>query len=140
MNNPWNALAMSQIQMNRFPEYAALRDKPKEELTTEDYTAVLCWFYLANFDPDFLRGTSDLDVDLTDLLREEDGLFYLKKPLTRETAVELVQKSIEVMRNVIPVHRQLMESGNLELITTPFYHPILPLLIDSDIAKICQSE
>ncbi|MBU0691593.1 hypothetical protein KKH18_07240 [bacterium] len=138
VNNPWNALAMSQVQMNRFPEYAALRDKPRDELTDEDYAAILCWFYLANFDPDFLRGTSDLNVDLTDLLREENGLFYLKKPLTRETAVELVQKSVEVMRNVIPVHRQLMESGKLELITTPFYHPILPLLIDSDIAKVCQ--
>jgi alpha-amylase/alpha-mannosidase (GH57 family) len=40
------------------------------------------------------------------------------------------------MRAVIPIHRQLQEQGQIEVSTTPFYHPILPLLVDTDRATI----
>ena len=30
------------------------------------------------------------------------------------------------------------QKGQIEIITTPFYHPILPLIYDSDLEKICQ--
>ena len=35
----------------------------------------------------------------------------------------------------MPLHRQLAESGQVELTTTPFYHPILPLLFDKKLAR-----
>jgi len=34
----------------------------------------------------------------------------------------------DVLARVIPLHRELSEGGQVELTTTPFYHPILPLL------------
>jgi len=37
---------------------------------------------------------------------------------------------------VIPQYRKLAASGQIEISTTPFYHPILPLLCDSDIAGV----
>lgn len=40
----------------------------------------------------------------------------------------LLDKQLEILKQVIPLHRELMESGQVELTTTPFYHPILPLL------------
>ena len=36
---------------------------------------------------------------------------------------------------VIPLHRELQERGQVELTTTPFYHPILPLLWDKRLAR-----
>ena len=36
------------------------------------------------------------------------------------------------MREIIPLYRRLMEREQIELSTTPFFHPILPLLIDTD--------
>ena len=36
---------------------------------------------------------------------------------------------------VVPLFRALEERGQIELTTTPYYHPILPLLIDSDCAR-----
>ena len=33
-------------------------------------------------------------------------------------------------RRILPLHRQLAERGQVELTTTPYYHPILPLLFD----------
>jgi alpha-amylase/alpha-mannosidase (GH57 family) len=36
---------------------------------------------------------------------------------------------------VLPAWRRLAERGQVELSTSPYYHPIVPLLIDSDTAK-----
>jgi alpha-amylase/alpha-mannosidase (GH57 family) len=42
----------------------------------------------------------------------------------------LVRKTI---REVVPTYRQMQDQGTIEISTTPFYHPILPLLIDSHV-------
>jgi alpha-amylase/alpha-mannosidase (GH57 family) len=43
----------------------------------------------------------------------------------------LLAVSLEIVGDVIPTYRRLMESGQIELSVTPFYHPILPILCDS---------
>jgi alpha-amylase/alpha-mannosidase (GH57 family) len=48
----------------------------------------------------------------------------------------LVQEQYKILRAIVPVHRELQESGQIEISTTPFYHPILPLLVDTDHATI----
>src|SRR5262249_43988372 len=39
----------------------------------------------------------------------------------------------EILNKVVPTYRELAERGQIELSTSPFYHPILPLLCDSDV-------
>ncbi len=46
----------------------------------------------------------------------------------------LLDKQLEILKQVVPLHRELMESGQVELTTTPYYHPILPLLWDKKLA------
>jgi len=36
----------------------------------------------------------------------------------------------------MPAYRRLATSGQIEISTTPYYHPILPLLCDSNIARV----
>jgi len=43
-----------------------------------------------------------------------------------------------VCARILPEWRRLAASGQIELTTTPYYHPILPLLLDSDVARRCQ--
>jgi alpha-amylase/alpha-mannosidase (GH57 family) len=45
-------------------------------------------------------------------------------------------KQLELLRMVLPAYREAAARGQIELSTTPFYHPILPLLCDTDIARI----
>src|SRR5713101_5600599 len=45
-------------------------------------------------------------------------------------------KQLELMGLVLPAYRAAAQTGQVELSTTPFYHPILPLLCDSDIARV----
>ena len=37
----------------------------------------------------------------------------------------------DAIRQIIPEYRRLQENGSIEISTSPFYHPILPILIDS---------
>jgi len=48
----------------------------------------------------------------------------------------LKAKQLEFMKLVLPLYRDAAQRGQIELSTTPFYHPIMPLLCDSDIARV----
>ena len=53
-----------------------------------------------------------------------------------EDQVMMGVKQREIVAHVIPQYRKLAATGQIEISTTPFYHPILPLLCDSDIAQV----
>jgi alpha-amylase/alpha-mannosidase (GH57 family) len=153
--NAWNAFGISDVQIRRFPEYKALRDRlretehPGDDLYSEqEMREIKFWFYLAHFDPDFLWGPVPLeDGSVCDLSDEvsfaADSTFHLKKNITENDCVRMVAEAYKVMANVIPVHRLLAFSpetgeGQIEIITTPYCHPILPLVYDTDLARVCQ--
>ena len=46
----------------------------------------------------------------------------------------MARKQREALGRVLPVYREFAARGQIEISTTPFYHPILPLICDSDIA------
>ncbi len=137
----WSCFSISSVIMDRFPQYAALRSVDPERFTARDKLTLKCFFYLANFDPAFLRGPVRLvtgrTVDLSDLLVEEEGpIWKLRRPLTEEDANRLVAESYKLFEAVIPLHRAMRydpaaRTGQVEVTTTPYFHPILPLLIDA---------
>src|SRR5580658_3632169 len=47
----------------------------------------------------------------------------------------MARKQREILAAVVPVYREFTASGQIEISTTPFYHPILPLICDSNIAS-----
>ncbi|MHC5541001.1 alpha-amylase/alpha-mannosidase, partial [Singulisphaera rosea] len=47
----------------------------------------------------------------------------------------LLDKQRDLLAQIIPLHRKLADRGQVELTTTPFYHPILPLLFDKRLAR-----
>jgi alpha-amylase/alpha-mannosidase (GH57 family) len=61
------------------------------------------------------------------------------KEFTEQDKQELRTKQLELLRLVLPAYRAVGLSGQAELTTTPFYHPILPLLCDSDIARVANT-
>ena len=58
------------------------------------------------------------------------------KDFTEKDKNALKAKQLEFLRLVLPIYREAAARGQIEISTTPFYHPILPLLCDSDIARI----
>jgi len=52
----------------------------------------------------------------------------------------LLGKQMELLKQIVPLHRELAQRGQIELTTTPFYHPILPLLCDKRLARQAMPE
>jgi len=152
--NTWNAFGISEVMLDRFPEYKALKEKleahqerPADLFNEQGLRDLKFWFYLAYFDPDFLHGGVQLPdgsiCDLSEYLQERDGKFYRTKRITEKDCNRIVAEAYKVSANIVPIHKELLYSsqthqGQIELITTPFYHPILPLIYDSDLARECQ--
>ncbi len=74
-------------------------------------------------------------------VERDDGLRALRakgRHYTEDEKSYLLTKQLDILREVLPLHRKLAESGQVELTTTPFYHPILPLLLDKKLrARPC---
>jgi alpha-amylase/alpha-mannosidase (GH57 family) len=47
----------------------------------------------------------------------------------------LLDKHLDLLREIIPLHKRLADSGQVELTTTAYYHPIVPLLLDKKYAR-----
>ena len=117
-----------------FPRYAELyqlrglgRNTAREALRRfreRDLRDLQVWFNLAWVHP--------LAVERDDTLRalRDKGRYY-----TEEDKIALLDKQMEILRQVVPLHKQLADSGQVELTTTPFFHPILPLLFDKKLAR-----
>ena len=58
------------------------------------------------------------------------------KDFTKADKAALKEKQLEFLKLVLPIYKQASDRGQVELSTTPFYHPILPLVCDSDIARV----
>ena len=155
--NAWNAFGMSQVMIERFPRYLALKQRLTPEnrnrddlFTLQELREVIFWFYLAHFDPDFLRGPVKLQggmvCDLSGYVEEQaDGTFTLRKAVTDTDNIRMVAEAYKVTSAILPVHKQLRydpqsRKGQIDIITTPYYHPILPLIYDSDLARTCQPD
>lgn len=72
-------------------------------------------------------------------IRQEDGhLQYLLNKgngYTEEDKMELLRRAATWVARIVEIHKGLQERNQAEISCTPFYHPILPLLIDINSAK-----
>ena len=91
----------------------------------QDYLDLQVWFNLAWFDPIFKDGDP--------LLK---GLIEKGRDFTEDEKLAVIEKQKEVIRLIVPEYKELWEQGRIEVSATPYYHPILPLLCDSDIARV----
>jgi alpha-amylase/alpha-mannosidase (GH57 family) len=53
---------------------------------------------------------------------------------------QVLQIQLEVLKDVLPAYKNAWNEGVIDISTTPFYHPILPLLVDNRVAKISQPQ
>ncbi|MGC2424707.1 MAG: glycoside hydrolase family 57 protein [Nitrospirota bacterium] len=106
---------VSDLELGRMARY----------FSDHDFLDLQVWFNLAWFDPIF----KDNDPFLKDLIRKG-------RDFTEEEKLGVINKQKQVMRLILPEYKELWDAGRLELSATPYYHPILPLLCDTEIAKI----
>ncbi|MBN1259317.1 MAG: glycoside hydrolase [Anaerolineae bacterium] len=123
----------------RFPRYVELQaQRPADEAgvaaalsgewTTADFRDLQVLFNLGWTDPDWLaqEPLAALVAKGRDF-NEEDKLIVLGEHL-------------RLIEEIVPVHQRLQETGQIEVTMTPFAHPILPLLVNTSLAKIAMPD
>ena len=101
-----------------------LKKQTNKEFNTQDYLDLQVWFNLSWIDP-ILRQTSP----------ELKGIVKKARFFTEEEKQIVLDKQIEILEEILPTYRKFMASGQIEVITSPYYHPILPLLYNTKTAK-----
>jgi alpha-amylase/alpha-mannosidase (GH57 family) len=98
-----------------YPRYAELLQRRNEALTTQELRDVQMWWSLAWMDHD--RRPAELVAKGSNFsVADQEALRGIV---------------METIRAVVPAYRRQQEAGAIEISTTPFYHPILPLLVNS---------
>ena len=117
--------------VNRFPRLRELYDKAHPGDAREvarfwvnqDFRDLQVLSQLAWFDEIYLAS----DNVVRDLVKRARGYTEADKLMVRK-------KELEIFKATLEEYRKASERGQVELSTSPFYHPILPLLCDSNIA------
>ena len=99
-------------------------DKARKRFNKKDIIDLQCWSNLVWIHP----LAFELDADLAEFRNKGRGW-------TEKEKLWLLEKQMELLRQVVPLHKELAQRGQIELTTTPFYHPIMPLLCDKRLAR-----
>ncbi|MCE5300928.1 MAG: glycoside hydrolase [Spirochaetia bacterium] len=94
--------------------------------TDEEIRDLQAWFNLTWIDTEFLMMFPELGR-----LKDKGENF------TEEEKNYIVNSHLEIMKLVIPKYREAQERGQIEVSATPFFHPILPLVYNTDTARQC---
>ena len=114
------------------PRYAQLYHQRQEKgfawclenWQDKDYSDLLAWHNLAWIDPLFWD-----DADIAGWLKQG-------KDFTLSDRQRIYSKQKEIIKRIIPQHKKMQDAGQIEIMTTPYTHPILPLLADTDEGRV----
>jgi alpha-amylase/alpha-mannosidase (GH57 family) len=109
--------------IDRFPRYQQLANADRKAFSVNDLRDLQVLWNLAWFDPRFLAAEP---------LR---ALVVKGKDYTEADKVTLFAEVDRVVASVIPTYAKLWREGKIDVITTPLAHPILPLIVDSDLFR-----
>ena len=96
----------------------------KDNWEAQDYSDLLAWHNLAWFDPLFWD-----DPEIEQWLKQG-------RNFTLSDRQRIYSKQRQILSRIIPQHREMQAKGQLEVITSPYTHPILPLLADTNVGRV----
>ena len=113
------------LRVQQSPRYLelAVREPEESAFTTDEIRDLQVWSNLAWCDPSWVDSHPRLSA-----LKAKDRMF------SEEDKEVLFDAQMEMVRSVIPKYREMADRGQIELTTSPYYHPILPLICHVDSA------
>lgn len=95
----------------------------------QEYSDLMALFNLAWFEPDLKNKYPALKK-----------LIKKGKNYTLEDRQNIIEIQREIIRKIIPTYKKLLSKNRIEITTSPYYHPILPILLDINGIKKSFSE
>jgi alpha-amylase/alpha-mannosidase (GH57 family) len=120
--------------IGRYPRYRELWDHfrnaggspelAEKFFQQQDFTDLQVLSQIAWFDEFFLE-----DPDIAELIRKGRGY-------SQEDQRLVIAREQQLVAKVLPAHAEAARNGRIELSTSAFYHPILPLVCDTNIGAV----
>jgi alpha-amylase/alpha-mannosidase (GH57 family) len=120
--------------IGRYPRYRELWEKfrgagdsperAEKYFHAQEFTDLQVLSQIGWFDEFFLA-----EKDIAELVRK--GRNY-----TLEDQQFVIARELELLGRVLPVHAEAAKKGLIEMSTSPFYHPILPLVCDTQMGAV----
>jgi alpha-amylase/alpha-mannosidase (GH57 family) len=122
-------------QIAPHPRYRALYEARRDgrPFSTDDLRDLQMWASLAWFAIEYRRGAVALATGETVSVQRfvEQGAGF-----DRCAIEDMIDEQYKLLRAVVATHAAAAATGRVELVCNPYFHPILPLLIDSDAASL----
>ncbi|HXE90632.1 MAG TPA: glycoside hydrolase family 57 protein [Terriglobales bacterium] len=119
--------------IGRYPRYRQLwesfrsagenAERAAKAFSAQDFTDLQVLSQLAWFDEFFHE-----EPDVRELVKKGSGFDAGDQRF-------IVERQRELMSRVLPAYQEAAQRGSIELSCSPFYHPILPLLCDTEVAR-----
>jgi alpha-amylase/alpha-mannosidase (GH57 family) len=99
-------------------------ERAEKYFQAQDFTDLQVLSQIGWFDEYFLA-----EKDIAELIRKE-------RDYTLDDQRLVIAREQELLGRVLPVHAEAARNGLIEISTSPFYHPILPLVCDTDTGAV----
>jgi alpha-amylase/alpha-mannosidase (GH57 family) len=127
------AFHVNENYLRRWPRYAELHS----QALSGGVETCLAHFSLGDWrDLQFLSQLAWMDEEYLAKDTVVTALSAKGSGFTEEDKLALREKQHALLNAVLPEYRLASERGQIEISTTPYYHPILPLVCDTDIARV----
>jgi len=120
--------------IGRYPRYQELwerlrgsgnsPERAEKFFQLQDFTDLQVLSQIAWFDEFFLD-----QLDIAALIRKGHGY-------TIEDQQFVIQQERELLAQILPAHASAAKRGLIEISTSPFYHPIMPLVCDTSVGAV----
>jgi alpha-amylase/alpha-mannosidase (GH57 family) len=110
--------------LEKFREHGYVPEKAEKYFEVQHFTDLQVLSQIAWFDEFFLE-----DKDVADLIKKE-------RNYSLEDQSFVIRRERELLGKVLPAYADAAKKGSIEISATPFYHPILPLVCDTNAGAI----
>jgi alpha-amylase/alpha-mannosidase (GH57 family) len=106
--------------LEKYRDHAHSPERAEKHFQARDFTDLQVLSQIAWFDEFFLE-----DKDVAELIRKE-------RNYSLDDQRFVIARERELMSKVLPAYADAARKGSIEISATPFYHPILPLVCDTN--------
>ena len=124
INNFFDANYHSMILPNQeyerlLQKYQAGDENNIDIFSPQEYSDLMALFNLAWIDPSFKN-----------MYPEVKALIKKGKNYSLSDRIKIIEIHRDIIRKIIPSYKKFADEGKIEITTSPYYHPILPIMLD----------
>lgn len=116
----YHSMILPNDEYNRlYQKYQSGEPNDINIFSNQEYSDLMAYFNLAWFDAFYKKNYPELKK----LIRK-------KKNYTLEDRIKIIELQRDIIRKIIPAYKKFADAKKIEITTSPYYHPILPILLD----------